>query len=141
MEAWQHLQPLVSPLIDRAHKNGLGSLTDVERNVFLVWCYPAAINDGGHASFFYNSYGDFADETVVALLDIGLVEFSHILLRAVSQFPEARVPRELDARNAVFNSLPADAHDAMEDCDAAFYQLGDAPLMNRLWDYWRQCAA
>jgi hypothetical protein len=141
MEAWQHLQPLVSVLIDRVHKDGLGSLTTVERNAFLVWCYPAAVNDGGHASFFYNSYGEFADETVLALVETGLVAYSHILLRAINQFPEARVPRKLDERNSALEALPGEAHETMAECDEAFSQLGDTEVLNRLWGYWQQCAA
>ena len=127
-------------LIHRVGNDGLESLTNVERNAFLVWCYPAAVNDGGHASFFYNTYGDFAHETVTALRETGLVEFSHILALAISQFPDARVPRELDDRNAAFDSLSHEAHDAMGECDKAFFELGDVAIMDRLWDYWRQSA-
>jgi hypothetical protein len=141
MEAWRHLQPVVKPLIDRALSDGLGSLTNIEKNAYLVWCYPAAIGNGGHASFFYNSYGEFANETVDALLKTGLVEFSHILMRAIKQFPDAHVPRELDERNDAFNRLSDDAHDVLEKCDAAFFQRGDDDIFDRLWDYWRQCAA
>lgn len=49
--------------------NGCESLHPADRTVYLVASYVAAVNNGGHASFFYNSHGEFAHETVEALLD------------------------------------------------------------------------
>lgn len=141
MEASAYLQPLVNTIIPRALKNGLAVLSPVEKNIFLVWCYPAAINDGGHASFFYNSYGDFAKETVQALRDIGARDYADILERAIDQFPMQEVPRDIVKRNEVFNSLSEVNHQAMEDCDSKFYDLGGDELLSRLFRYGGGCAA
>ena len=141
MEAWEHLQPVVKNYIARACRDGLVSLSPTEQVVYLVWCYPGAINNGGHASFFYNSYGEFAQETVAALQELGMPEYADVLRKAIVQFPGQRVPRNIDERNRLFNSLPERAHSAMGECDSAFYALGDEALMARLLEYWRCGAA
>jgi hypothetical protein len=42
------LQPVVDRIVPIRFERGLQALSPAERNVFLVWCYPAAVNDGGH---------------------------------------------------------------------------------------------
>ena len=63
-----------------------------------MWSYPAAINNGGHASFFYNSYGEHAHETVQALNEVGASEYAAILNRAIDLFPARHIPRGIDER-------------------------------------------
>ncbi len=137
MEAWEYLQPVIDVLVPRAHQQGLVSLSPTEQIVYLVWCYPGAVNNGGHASFFYNSTGQFAAETVTALQQLGEPEYAQILSRAIEQFPKCIVPHGIEERNEKFNALPARAHDVMEDCDNTFYALGDARLMARLLAFWQ----
>jgi hypothetical protein len=67
MEVWQRLQPVIDSLIPKVAQHGPNSLTPAERVVYLVWSYTGAVNNGGHASFFYNSYGQFATETVTRM--------------------------------------------------------------------------
>ena len=139
MESWQYLQPVVEVLIPRVARQDLASLSESERIVYLVWCYLGAIDNGGHSSFFYNSCGQFAAETASALHKLGAAEYAQILGEAVGQFPGRIVPRDIDERNNVFNSLPHHAHAVMEECDNQFYALGDQPLMEQLLAYSRAC--
>jgi hypothetical protein len=141
MEAWEHLQPVVDVLIRRAVERGLQTLSHVEQNVYLVWCYPAAVENGGHASFFYNSYGEFAIETVQALHATGCADYAEILEYAIKQFPKSHVPRDIEERNDAFNAIPEAGHTAMESCDSEFSELGSDELFTRLLRYWRQRAA
>ena len=141
MEAWERLQPVVEALVSRVTEQGLTVLSPTERNTYLTWCYPSAVDNGGHASFFYNPYGQFANETLHALRDIGALQYAEILQRAIRQFPKAYVPVDIVERNTTFNSLPAKAHREMESCDKAFFRLGSDRLLSRLLEYWTSRAA
>jgi hypothetical protein len=141
MEASQYLQPVVSEFISRVTRHGLSALSPTEQVVYLSWSYCGAVNNGGHASFFYNSYGEFASETVAALREAGLLEYGQVLSKVVAQFPGSAVPHEIEKRNKVLNALPGSAHRIMEQSDSQFYALGDELFFNRLFSYWRARAA
>lgn len=136
MEAWKQLQPTIDRIVPLAFERGMAALSPAERSVLLVWSYPAAVNDGGHASFFYNSYGEHAHETVDALKEIGAAEYGAILSRAIDLFPARRIPRDLDERNDALGALPDESHRTMEALDDQFYVLGDDELMERLLTFW-----
>lgn len=138
----QPLQLVVDRIIPIAFDRGLDALTPAERNVFLVWSYPAAINDGGHDSFFYNSHGEHAHETVQALHDIGSSDFAQILSRAIDLFPDRYIPRDIDERNDAHQALPESASEIMEQLDQEFYALDEGEvLLSRLLRYWNDHAA
>jgi hypothetical protein len=141
MEAWKQLQPTIDRIVPLAFERGLETLSPAERNVLLVWASPAAVNNGGHASFFYNSYGEHAHETVQALSDIGAPEYAAILHRAIDLFPARDIPRGIDERNASLDALPEAAHQVMDALDAEFYELGDDELLDRLLTFWKMSSA
>lgn len=140
MEAWKQLQPTIDRISPLAFERGMAALSPTERSVLLVWSYPAAVNDGGHASFFYNSYGEHAHETVKALDEVGAPEYAAILSRALDLFPARQIPRGIDERNATLDSLPEEAHQIMETLDDEFYALGDDKLIDRLLKFWKDAA-
>jgi hypothetical protein len=141
MEAWQHLQPVIDRIIPIAFDRSLDALTPAERNVFLIWSYPAAINNGGHDSFFYNCNGEHAHETVQALNDIGSSDFAQILSRAIDLFPSRYIPRDIEERNDAHQALPESASKVMEQLDQEFYVLdGEDVLLSRLLRYWNDHA-
>lgn len=119
----------------------MAALSLAERSVVLVWSYSVAINDGGHASFFYNSYAEHAHETVQALNEVGASEYAAILKRAIDLFPGGHIPRSVDERNALLESLPEEADQVMETLDDDFQALGDAELMDRLLKFWNNADA
>lgn len=141
MEAWKQLQPTIDRIAPLAFARGIDALSLAERCVLLVWSYGLAINDGGHASFFYNSYGGHALETVEALKEVGAPEYAAILRRAIELFPAGRIPHDIEERNALLESLPDDADQIMERLDNEFYALGDDELMDRLLKFWNNRAA
>lgn len=137
MEASQYLQSVIDVAIPRLARQGLGALCRAEQVVYLAWSYAGAVNNGGHASFFYNSYGEVAEETESALLELGLHDYAQILTRSIDQFPGRVVPRDSEMRNAAFDALPPHGHEAMEECDRRFLALGDERLFQQLLAYWR----
>lgn len=141
MKAWNHLQPIIDRIAPLAFERGLQALSPKERTVLLVWSYPLAVNDGGHASFFYNSYGEHAEDTVKALNAVGSPEYAQILSRAIELFPDRHIPRDLEQRNDALDALPDSAGEAMQALDAEFYALGDDELITRLLKFWEGRAA
>lgn len=137
VEAWRQLQLTIDRIVPMALEHGLAGLSPAERVVLLVWTYSFSVDNGGHASFFYNSYGEFAHETVVALEDVGASAYARILGRAIQQFPDGKVPQGLDARNDALNALPDDCNEVFERLDADYYLQGSDELMERLLVYSR----
>ncbi|MBL0924157.1 MAG: DMP19 family protein [Sphingomonadaceae bacterium] len=140
LESWEHLQPTINRIVPLAIDSGLSALSSAEQNTFLVWSYSGAICNGGHASFFFNSYGEYANETVTALTAVGLPEFASLLSRAINLFPNSFVPIEIDERNTAFQNLPEAAHDNMDALDDDFFKFGDGYLMDSLVAYWMRSA-
>src|SRR6185503_5730178 len=64
----------------------------------VVWL-EASVDNGGFASFFYNSYGDFTPETLEALSRIGASEAEQLLRLAMAVFGPDGPSRDQDARN------------------------------------------
>jgi hypothetical protein len=140
LEAWEHLQPTIDHLVPLVADGELSVLSPTEQNIYLVWCYGAAICNGGHASFFYNYGGVYAHETVEALAEVGLPEFASLLGQAIDSFPNRIVPFEIEERNVVFNNLPPCAHDKMNLLDQDFFLMDDNYLMDSLFAYWLSLA-
>ena len=137
MEPWEHLQPIIDRLIPLALDRGLDAITPAERDLFLAWTYPGEVDNGGHASFFYNHAGEFAHETVQALHNVGAPEFAAILSKAIDLFPERHVPRDIEECNEVFNTFSDEAGEMLEQLDQEFYALDKgAELMARLLRFW-----
>src|SRR5258706_404848 len=135
MDAWSRFQPVLDRIIRPGGEVDISSLSETDRNVFWAWSYQIAVENGGHASFFYNSSGEFAKETIQALCDIGAMEFGAILAEAVSLFPNKEVPRGLDERNEVFESLPNEASVKMSRLDERFFGIGGGVLMLHMARY------
>lgn len=93
----------------KAQRVGLASLTEVERVVVLVSRANFEIELGGLDSFYYNSAGDEAAPTVVALQAIGATQAASTLREANSLFPGGVPPRDREKRFAalqVIRKLP-----------------------------------
>jgi len=104
----EKLQPIADRVIDQYGATGLESLSPRDRVFFLVWSYSVGLENGGHASFFYNSQGNHYDETVGALEQLDLKPFADLLQRAANSLFHGDVPRDWEERNAIINELPDD---------------------------------
>lgn len=72
----------------KAGRVGLAALSDIERVVALVSTVNFEVELGGLSSFFYNSAGDHAGETVLALEAVGAVYAAKALREAVASIPD-----------------------------------------------------
>lgn len=84
----------------KAQRVGLAGLTESERIVVLVARANFEVELGGLSSFFYNSAGDHAAETVQALKAVGAVHAAEALRAAMAMFPGGKPPAERELRCA-----------------------------------------
>jgi hypothetical protein len=96
----------------------LEKLSEPQRVFYLNQELEREINSGGFESFFYNSYGTYADETVSTLKTIGANQFAQILQEAMNVFPNGQVPKDIDERQELMDSF---AEGIWEQIDQKFY--------------------
>ncbi len=87
---YDRLQPIAKRVIGDCADRGLTSLSEQDQTFYLLWCYGALLDNGGHASFFYNSGADYFAETIDALNRVGLAAFSGLLTQSATVFFPAR---------------------------------------------------
>jgi hypothetical protein len=79
------------------------------------------VNNGGFDQYFFNSSGDFAHETLVALDAIQAPITSSLLSQAMSEFPGGLVPKDTDARRSLMLELwPDSSNPVWEALDERF---------------------
>jgi len=76
----------------KARRIGLAHLSATERVVVLVAIANFDVELGGLSSFFYNSAGDHAAETVTALETVGATRAAAALRAAIAKFPGGAAP-------------------------------------------------
>jgi hypothetical protein len=140
------IQAEVDRLSPKAFDEGLAALRPAEQRLLLVWSYVGAIDNGGHASFIGNSYGDSWAETVAALDAIGAHGHADNLRRLGAVFDGGAVPRDHALRNQALLQLSRAAAQRIDDCDATFDRLngllpadgmGSDALLDRALADWR----
>lgn len=90
----------------------------------LVEELEAEVNNGGFDQFFFNSAGDKAEETILALKAIGAKHTASILEEACKKFPGEMPPNDRSLRQELLEQVSPDST-RFEDEDAAFYEYRD----------------
>src|SRR5262245_39969079 len=89
--------------LDKLNRDGIDSLTKTERIVVLVNRADFNILNGGFSTFYYNSIGDDAIETIDALKQIGAMRAAQAIENANTLFstpyPQDRVKRFSEWKN------------------------------------------
>ena len=127
---YDRLQPIASRVIGAVADRGLTSLSEQDQTFYLLWCYGALLDNGGHASFFYNSGADYLAETIDALNRVGLAAFSGLLTQSATVFFSGDVPREMLSRNAVMREGDVSM------IDHAFFDADGGDAVLRALDRW-----
>jgi len=73
-------------------------LNSSQQTFFFIENLAREINNGGFNQFYFNSTGDFSQETVTALLEIGANKTAEIVKRANSEFKNGIVPKDRTER-------------------------------------------
>lgn len=90
----------------------------------LVDGLEAEINNGGFDQFFFNSAGDYTEETIQALIKIGALHTADIVKKAAAKFPGGMPPKERDDRQELLEDISPDS-DAFENFDEEFLAYED----------------
>ena len=104
----------------------LSLLTEAERLFVFVENVEQEVNNGGFDQFFFNSSGDHAHDSLHALETIGAVKTAAILKKAMSIFPEGRVPGTEEARAEALEPVGEERYTKWFDaCDEEYYELDE----------------
>jgi hypothetical protein len=113
-------------------------LLPCEFNAHLFLNYVGNVGNGGHAQFFLNPVGAFANETLDALNELGFIEIGEILSNAISLFPNGLVPRDCQERGVMIQSFPPIAFTRWDQMDKRLDGISGnywQPLLKYLRDH------
>lgn len=113
--------------------DNISVLTEPERILFVVCGVEMEVNNGGFAQYFFNSSGNFANETVAAFQMIGASKTAEICRRANSVFGE-EVPVDWNEREEALNQLPDEVDEILENCDNDFFEY-EEDIRALLYEY------
>jgi len=111
---------------ERIESQGFESLTLSERASFgLAWLYMET-NNGGLHQFFFNDAGKLAPDALRGLEMVGAPKTADILRRAMSIFPDSRVPVEILERRELLCGLPEELQwDRLGELTTEFFQSSE----------------
>lgn len=98
------------------------SLSQPEKTICYIEDLEREVNNGGFDQYFVNSSGDNALETVDALRQVKSVKFLKILETAIHQFPDAKPPRDRDARLEIMEGIEDKTEPIWNALDDEFYR-------------------
>ena len=104
---------------------GFAALTEAEQTVYCLDALEREVNNGGFDQFFFNSSGDTAMETVLALERLGASHTAGLVRRAVGVFPGGRPAADRDAREKHMDALPESARELWSELTDAFCEYRD----------------
>lgn len=111
----------IDELLNSIYLNKREDLSKEELNFCLIEELEREVNSGGFNSFFYNDYGNYAKETIIALDEIGSVMFKSILEQAVSVFGKYYNAEEISRVDNIIKN--EDKYDEIwETLDSKFYE-------------------
>ena len=105
----------------------INELNGIERIFYLCQTFGIEMNNGGIHQYYENSAGNFANETVEALVGIGATHTALILDKGNSIFKEGIVPENCEVRieelgsfdysevTGLFDELDKQFHECIED--------------------------
>ncbi len=107
----------------RKSKNdkNLESLNEYEKNVLYLEMLEGQVNNGGFDQYFFNSSGEYSQETSNALQEIGALKMLEILEQAIKVFPSLPIPKDTETRRELMQDLPKEINQKLNELDQNFY--------------------
>lgn len=102
------------------------SLNQFEKNVLYIEMLEGQVNNGGFDQYFFNSSGEYAHETLVALNDIGANNTVDIFEQAIKIFPKFPIPKDMEERREYMRNLPKNISEVWYQLEDKFYEYPDA---------------
>lgn len=113
------------------------NLNEAEKTFLYVVMLEAEINNGGFDQYFFNSTGDYANETLVALKKIGAFKTAEIVEEAFRYFPENPIPKDNQKRRDLLEHIDEQTTEKWTQLEDKFY-LYEENLGGLVLDYVRK---
>ncbi len=118
----------------KVKKLGYQNLTDADKTFNYVYWLETEVNNGGFNQYFFNSAGDYAQDTVKALQDIGANYTAELLQQAISIFSEKTPSPDRYKRQEQLEKIGEEGEIFLSELDQKFYVYTD-PIGALLVDY------
>ena len=125
MGRFELLQPVADAAFRRYAATPFDALSEVDQTVILVWSLHGEVGNGGFDQFYFNSSGDFAAETVVALRRIGATRTAELVEEANRLFPSQPPPKVRQQRIAELDSFSDNVAATWDRLEREFYNDRD----------------
>ena len=118
-------------IFSKVGQTGYDSLSEQEKVIYCIGQLEAEINNGGFNQFFWNSSGDYLNETLSSLEKIEAIQTKSILEEAAS-YLGSNIPKNQTARQELLESIKEEFEEKLEELDGRFYRYEDdiASLVN-----------
>jgi hypothetical protein len=93
-----------------------------QKTFLLIENLEREVNNGGFDQFYFNSSGDFANETISALEEIGAYKTAEIVRTANSELKNGNVPKNQTERQKQQEIIRENAIETWNKCDEQFYR-------------------
>jgi len=91
---------------NKANENeSFQNLSEQEKTFVFIDIFESEINNEGLYGFFYNTSGEFSHEVLQAFININAKETADILYKALRQFSELPVPKDIISRRHFMGKL------------------------------------
>ena len=100
-------------------------LSKPEKIIAIIEELEREVNSGGFKSFFSYSVGDSSYKIVKALKIIGSTIFLDIVERAISVFPENKIPKESEVLEEILEDIEEKADPLWEKLEEEFYEYNE----------------
>lgn len=120
----------------KVQSTGFETLSPDEQVFHVIWSVEAEVNNGGFHQYFFNSAGDHASQTIVALEQIGASVCAELVRRACEIFPDATPSSDRFQRQEQLMALTQQDEDLLGDLDDEFYEYPDdiKGLLTKFWE-------
>ena len=96
-------------------------LNESQKILLIIKNLEREINNGGFNQFYWNSSGDYANETIGALVNIGANKTAEIVKKANSEFNNGTVPKGRIERQNELELIENKAEENWNNLDLTFY--------------------
>lgn len=100
-------------------------LNESQKTLLIVENLEREINNGGFHQFYWNSSGDYANETIDALIKIGANKTVKIVKKGNLEFKNGTVPKDRAERQNELKLVEEKAEENWNKCDSEFYEYQD----------------
>lgn len=100
-------------------------LSKSEKVFVFVENLEKELNNGGFNQFFFNSTGNYCNETLEALKIIKAEKTFKLLEEAINQFPNKKIPLDEDKRRNLIEKIEDKVEEKWNELDNFFYKYED----------------